>query len=173
MLALASKQPTKKNKISCGDSDCSAASLTEEQESIIAEAKAILASTLQATKVLGSSKAVKDFCSLELCSLEREAFGVLFLNTKNNLIKYEELFVGSISSCQVYPREIAKRALNHNASAVILAHNHPSGNTKPSPSDLNITKIIKSALSSLDIAVLDHIIVAPTSCTSFAEESIL
>ena len=101
-----------------------------------------------------------------------EGFGVMFLDNKHRLIEFEILFTGTIDSATIHPREIVKQALKHNAAAVILCHNHPSGITTPSTSDIMITNKLKEALDLIDTRVLDHIIVGD-GCTSFAERGLI
>lgn len=119
---------------------------------------------------LATPAAVKDYLILGLGSLPHEVFCVLFLNAKHSLIASEELFRGTLTQTSVYPREIVKRALAHNAAAVILAHNHPSGVAEPSPSDRMLTDAVKSALGLVDVRVLDHFVVAGRNAMSFAEQ---
>lgn len=109
-------------------------------------------------KVEGANDAVQ-FCELRMASAEREEFMVMYLNSQHGLIKDIVEFKGTINSAAVYPREIAKRCLELNAAAVILCHNHPSGETSPSDADIHITEQIAKALALFDINVLDHIIV--------------
>jgi DNA repair protein RadC len=97
-----------------------------------------------------------------------EVFSVMFLNSKNELLGFKELFTGSINSAQVYPRTVAKEALTHNAAAVILCHNHPSGDCNPSGADIDLTHELKKVLKLIDVKVLDHIIVSPTESHSMA-----
>jgi DNA repair protein RadC len=118
-------------------------------------------------------KLVRQFCQLHIGTREYEVFGVLMLDNKHLLIRFIEMFRGTIDSASVYPREIAKEALYLNAAAVILVHNHPSGNVEPSTADRAITAKIKAALSLLDIRVLDHIIVSGQDSYSFAEAGLL
>ncbi|TKV13906.1 DNA repair protein RadC [Citrobacter sp. wls619] len=117
-----------------------------------------------------SPSSVADYLRLQLWEQDREHFLVLFLDNQNRLIAAEKLFSGSLSSVEVHPRVIARKALLLNANSIILAHNHPSGEVYPSKPDLLITQRIKMALSLLDIRVLDHIIIsAGTEYWSFAE----
>ena len=97
----------------------------------------------------------------------------MFLDNQNGLIEYVELFRGTIDGASVYPREVAKEALSRNAAAIILAHNHPSGVAEPSQADQRITSRLKSALLTLDIRLLDHIIIGSNSTVSFAERGLL
>ncbi len=105
------------------------------------------------------ASAAMNFCELRMAGKEREEFMVMYLNSQHQLIEDRIEFVGTIDSAAVYPREIAKRCLEVNAAAVILCHNHPSGNLEPSQADIRLTGEIKSALALLDIRLLDHIIV--------------
>lgn len=120
-----------------------------------------------------STQAARDWLKLKMAGLEREEFMVLYLNQQNQLIAYETLFAGSISSTEVHPREVVKRALYFNAAAVILAHNHPSGDTTPSQADKTITQRLVQALQLVDIRVPDHLIVGGTQILSFAEHGLL
>lgn len=108
-----------------------------------------------------------------LNTLEQEVFGCLFLDNRNRIITYLELFKGSIASATIHPREVVREALRFNAAAVIFAHNHPSGESTPSVADRNITARLKSALNLIDVRVIDHIIVGFEGCTSLAEEGVL
>ncbi|WP_417511769.1 RadC family protein [Methylophaga sp.] len=98
-----------------------------------------------------------------------EVFACLYLDNQHRFLQFDELFRGTIDGASVYPREVVKSALQHNAAAVILAHNHPSGIAEPSQADINITKRIQSALDLVDIRVLDHIIVGDADVTSLAQ----
>ncbi|MBU5685432.1 DNA repair protein RadC [Citrobacter sp. S44_ASV_140] len=120
-----------------------------------------------------STQAARDWLKLKMAGLEREEFMVLYLNQQNQLIAHEILFAGSISSTEVHPREVVKRALYFNAAAVILAHNHPSGDTTPSQADKTITQRLVQALQLIDIRVPDHLIVSGTQILSFAEHGLL
>ena len=104
---------------------------------------------------------------------ERQVFACLFLDNRNQLIHYEELFFGTIDGASVHPREVVKAALHHNAAAVILAHNHPSGVADPSDADRCITSRIKSALTLVGVRVLDHFIVGEGQPVSFAEKGLI
>ncbi|MEB2400808.1 MAG: DNA repair protein RadC [Alcaligenaceae bacterium] len=116
---------------------------------------------------------VKEYLRNKLAGFEHEVFAVLFLDTRHRLIEYRELFHGTIDSASVYPREVVKEALRLNASAVILAHNHPSGNPEPSQADRVLTQRLKDALAIVEVRSLDHIIVAGTETVSFAERGVL
>jgi DNA repair protein RadC len=117
---------------------------------------------------------VRAFLMLHLAELEHEAFVVLFLNAQNRFVAYQELFRGTLTQTSVYPREVVKAALRLNAGAVIFAHNHPSGLSEPSRADEVLTGSLKSALSVVDVKVLDHFIVAGRGePLSFAERGLL
>ncbi|SET71371.1 RadC family protein [Thalassotalea agarivorans] len=144
-----------------------------EQE-LIEEAKNILYKRmLNEGKELDSPKAVRDYLHLALGEEEREVFAVIFLNNRHQVIEFEKMFFGTIDSSAVYPREIAKAALKHNSAALIIAHNHPSGDMTPSNADKQITTRIVDAMGLLDIRVLDHFIVGNDSPYSFAEHGLL
>lgn len=116
---------------------------------------------------------VKNYLRLKLEKKKKEVFLVLFLDNKHRLISAETMFSGTVDSCSVYPREVMKRALKVNASALIFAHNHPSGIAEPSMSDRIITKRLKDGLSLIDIRVLDHFIVGENEIVSFAERGLM
>ena len=120
-----------------------------------------------------STQAARDWLKLKMAGLEREEFMVLYLNQQNQLITHEILFAGSISSTEVHPREVVKRALYFNAAAVLFAHNHPSGDTTPSQADKAVTQRLVQALQLVDIRVPDHLIVGGTQILSFAEHGVL
>ncbi len=115
----------------------------------------------------------RNFLMSELSGRDYEVFGCLFLDNKNRVIKFEELFYGTIDGASVYPREVLKRTLQHNAAALILAHNHPSGMAEPSPADITITKRLMEALSLIDVRVLDHFVVGDGYCVSLAEKGLV
>jgi len=146
--------------------------ITENE--IIRSAKVLLKKRLtNDNDFFTSPDTVKDFLMLEYSEKEHECFVVLFLNNQHKLIKAVEMFTGTIDSASVYPREIVKAALQLNAAAVILSHNHPSGITEPSQPDKGITTKIKNALDLIDIRILDHIIVGAVDTFSFAEGGLL
>jgi len=143
-------------------------------QQIINKALSILEERLKYCKgvFMSDPNVVKDYLKLKLAESPREIFAVLFLDAQHRLIKYSELFTGTISSATVYPREVVKEVLDCNAASVIFSHNHPSGNPEPSQGDRQITNKLKSALSLIDVSVLDHIVIGET-CTSFAEQGLL
>lgn len=117
---------------------------------------------------------VRDWLRLKLATRQNEVFMALWLDSQNQLLKAEELFCGTLTQTSVYPREVVKSALSHNAAAVILAHNHPSGVAEPSQADQSLTQVLKNALAMVDVKVLDHFIVAGnTTPISFAERGLL
>ena len=122
---------------------------------------------------LNSPQAVRDYLRLQLGSREYEVFVVVFLDTQNRVVAIEELFRGSLKETSVYPREVVKRALAHNAAALIFAHNHPSGVAEPSRADEAITQALKQALALVDVRVLDHFIVAAGGGVSLAERGLI
>ncbi|MBA3477806.1 MAG: DNA repair protein RadC [Lautropia sp.] len=124
---------------------------------------------LESKALLGRPQAVKDYLCLLLQGRAQEVFVVLFLDSQNRLILADELFHGTLNQTAVYPREVVRRALEINAAAVILAHNHPSGVAEPSQADRILTDTLRAALRHLDMPVLDHIIVAGQTSYSFAE----
>jgi DNA repair protein RadC len=151
------------------DSGCVPAS----DDDVIAAALRILSRRVAVTHVLSSPRTVRDYLALRFAGLEHEVFACLHLNSRNRLIACEELFYGTIDGASVHPREVVKRALAHNAAAVILAHNHPSGVAEPSRADELITQRLKEALALVDIRVLDHLVIGGGSVESFAERGLL
>lgn len=141
---------------------------------VFALAGRAFARQLEKKDLLGSPSAVRDYLRLKLGSLPYEVFIVLMLDTQNRLIDACELFRGTLSQTAVYPREVARMALEKNAASVILAHNHPSGIAEPSNADISLTQQLKSALALIDIRVLDHFIVAGTAHPiSLAEKGLI
>jgi DNA repair protein RadC len=136
-------------------------------------ARRALAEQLKAREVFSSPGAVKQYLQLQLAGREHEVFAVLFLDAQNRLIAMEELFRGTLTQTSVYPREVVLHALQHQAAAVVLAHNHPSGTVQPSRADEALTQTLKAALALVDVRVLDHVIVAPGDALSMAEKGLL
>ena len=136
-------------------------------------ARRALKEEISSRDALSSPRAVRDYLRLALAGREQEAFLVLLLDAQHRVIASEELFRGTLTQTSVYPREVVKCALKHNAAAVIFAHNHPSGVAEPSHADEILTRTLKSALLLVDIQVLDHFIVAGTRTMSFAERGLL
>lgn len=128
-----------------------------------------LGEILQRGSVLGNPNDTCRFLSAHLRDLPHEVFACLFLDNRHRVIRFDELFQGTINGASVHPREVVRRALTHNAAAVILAHNHPSGVAEPSQADLALTARLKNALALIDVVVLDHIIVGDGETVSLAE----
>lgn len=116
---------------------------------------------------------VKCYLRFKLGAEQREHFGVMFLDAQHRLIAFEVLFSGTLTQTSVYPREVVKRALQLNAAAIILAHNHPSGVAEPSRADEMLTKNLKDACWMVGVNTLDHIVVSNTSTVSFAERGLI
>lgn len=140
---------------------------------ILEAAAAILEDRVRSGEVMGCPDQVKSLIQLKLGVEEREHFGVLFLDTKHRMISFEIMFSGTLSQTSVYPREVARRALALNAAAVILAHNHPSGDTEASFADQALTKRLVEACQLVDVRVVDHVIVSPSETYSFAEKGLI
>ena len=137
-------------------------------------ARRALSAEMNGRDLMSSPTVVRDWLKLKLGGLGYEVFGALWLDSKNRLIAWEELFKGTLSQTSVYPREVVKRALAHNAAAVLLCHNHPSGVAEPSQADELLTQNLKQALALVDVRVLDHFIVAGSAKPlSFAERGLL
>lgn len=135
--------------------------------------KALEESAVYRIEAISSPGAVRAHLRLRFADLEHEEFHALWLDAQNRLISADLLFTGTLTQTSVYPREVVKAALAHNAGAVILAHNHPSGMAEPSVEDKMLTGSLKAALSVVDVKVLDHIIVAGNDTLSFAEWGLL
>ena len=138
-------------------------------QAVMELAQRALAEQLQAGKLLSSPDTVRQYLRCALGRQQHESFVVLFLDVKNRLLASEEMFRGTLTHTSVYPREVVKAALSHNAASVLLAHNHPSGSPEPSEADLLLTRALTQALALVDVRVLDHFVVAGTRVHSFAE----
>ena len=136
-------------------------------------ARRALREGLSSRDALASPQAVRDYLRLTLARRDHEVFLVLLLDAQHRVVTSEELFRGTLTQTSVYPREVVKCALKHNAAAVIFAHNHPSGVAEPSHADEILTRSLKAALALVDVQVLDHFIVAGTRTMSFAERGLL
>ena len=136
-------------------------------------ARRAMAQQLQERTVFADPNAVKHYVQLHLATRKYEVFAVLFLDSQNKLLAMEELFRGTLTQTSVYPREVVIRALHHQAAAVVLAHNHPSGTVQPSRADEALTQTLKAALALVDVRVLDHIIVGHGQALSMAEKGLL
>ncbi|MDD5300548.1 MAG: DNA repair protein RadC [Gallionella sp.] len=142
-------------------------------QAVLEMSQRALKEEMQRGDALNSPGAVRDYLQLLLGGRQQEVFLVLFLDTQHRVIASEELFHGTLGQTSVYPREVVKRALAHNAAAVILAHNHPSGVAEPSQSDQHLTAALKQALGLVDVRVLDHFVVAAGQVLSFAEKGLI
>lgn len=127
---------------------------------------------LKAEKIESPSDTTR-FLQNKLALVEYEVFSCVFLDNKHQVIAFEELFRGTIDRAAIYPREVVKRCLHHNAAALILSHNHPSGVPEPSRSDVQITEKLQSALALIDVRVLDHIVIGANQFVSMAERGLL
>ena len=128
---------------------------------------------LKSRDILTSSAATRDYLRARFKNCESEVFSCLFLNNQHHVMELEELFRGTIDGEAVYPREVVKRALYHNAAAVIFAHNHPSGIAEPSAADIAITRKLKTAMQTIEVRVLDHLVIGAGEVISFAERGLL
>lgn len=128
-----------------------------------------LAAELTCGELMRDPVAAQQFFKQRLRSRPNEVFAVMFLNSRNRKVAYEELFTGTIDAATVYPREVVRRALVHNAAAVIISHNHPSGSAEPSLADREITQHLQKALDLVDIRLLDHVVVGEGTPVSMAE----
>jgi len=125
------------------------------------------------TKMQRGERFVSHYLRLKLAGYEHEVFAILMLDNQHRLMAYSEMFRGTIDSASIHPREIVKEVLAHNAGALIMAHNHPSGHPEPSAADRQITQRLKDALALVEVRVLDHIVVGGLHTVSFAEEGLI
>lgn len=132
-----------------------------------------LRETMHHRQAIHHSKDAENFIIASLRDYQQEVFAALFLDSKHRVIQFESLFYGTVNTAPVYPREVVKRALFHNAAAIIVAHNHPSGIAEPSESDKEITLFLKKALALIDIKLLDHLIVGDTIAISLADRGLI
>src|ERR1700723_1212515 len=144
-----------------------------ELQASVEIARRQMSETLRTGPSLASPRATRDYLSARLRDLEHEIFCCLYLDKRHRLIKFEELFRGTLDGASVHPREIVKLALQRNAAAVIIAHNHPSGVAEPSQADEFITQRVKEALALVDIRLLDHIIIGDGATVSLAERGLV
>lgn len=139
----------------------------------LALAQELLVEELTSRSVLDSPRAVVDFLKLHFAGQPHESFAVMYLDARNALIAFEELFRGTLTQTSVYPREVMRRCLHHEAAALIISHNHPSGSVEPSQADQLLTKTLATALAMMDVRVVDHVIVAGANSLSFAQRGLL
>ena len=138
-------------------------------QAVMEMARRHLAEILPERDALNDPRAARDYLKSRLRDLPHEVFAILFLDSRHRVIAFEELSRGSLEGAAVYPREVLKAALRHNAAAVILAHNHPSGVSDPSAADRTLTAQLKAALGVVDVRVLDHLVIGEGAPASFAE----
>ncbi len=144
-----------------------------ELVAVLELARRAMAQQLRERTVFETPDAVKHYLQLHLAGKPHEVFSVLFLDVQNRLLAMEELFRGTLTQTSVYPREIVLRALHHQAAAVVLAHNHPSGSVQPSRADEALTQTLRAALALVDVRVLDHVIVGAGEALSMAERGFM
>lgn len=144
----------------------------QSETEVLEAAAGFIKERFKRSETFTSALDAQNFLNLRLGYQEREVFAVLFLDSQHRLIEYQELFFGTIDAAAVYPREVIKAALDHNAAAVIFSHNHPSGVSQPSQADIAITEKLKKALDLIDVRTLDHIIIGEDTF-SFAESGYL
>lgn len=142
-------------------------------QAVLEMARRALAEELKNGDAMNSPKSVRDYLRLSLEGKKHEIFVGIFLDAQNRAIAAEELFNGTLTQTSVYPREVVKRALHHNAAAMIFAHNHPSGVAEPSQADEILTQSLKQALALVDVKVLDHFIIGGGTAMSFAERGLI
>jgi DNA repair protein RadC len=136
-------------------------------------ARRAMAEQLRAREVLDTPEALSHYLQLHLAHRGHEVFAVLFLDAQHRMIALEEMFRGTLAETSVYPREVLVRALHHQAAAVVLAHNHPTGLVRPSRADEALTRGLRAALGLVDVRVLDHVIVGPGQALSMAQQGLM
>ena len=144
-----------------------------ELVAVLELARRAMAQQLKERTVFATPDAVKNYLQLHLSARNHEVFAVLFLDVQNRMLALEELFRGTVTQTSVYPREVVLRALHHQATAVVLAHNHPSGSVQPSRADEALTGTLKAALALVDVRVLDHVIVGTGETLSMAQRGLM
>lgn len=149
------------------------ASAEELRPPCVAEALAWLESRFHRGPPLSSPQAVRDWLRLRYGGHPVEVFGALFLDQQHRLIEFRELFHGTLTQTSVFPREVLRAALGLNAAAMVLFHNHPSGDPEPSRSDEHLTQTLKTTLALVDVRVIDHFVVGAAGSVSFAERGLL
>jgi DNA repair protein RadC len=142
-------------------------------DAVIAQALKCLEGRLPYGDALANPRDAKNYLRLQLAPEINEVFAVLFLSSKHRVLAFEKLFFGTINAAMIHPRVVAQRALANNAAAVICAHNHPSGNAEPSKADIEITRVLKTALELFDVHLLDHLVVTAYETQSLAECGLL
>ncbi|NBX61330.1 MAG: JAB domain-containing protein [Betaproteobacteria bacterium] len=138
---------------------------------VLEMSRRVLLQKMRKRDVMNNPETVKQFLQLQMGAYPQEVFAVVFMDAQYRLLSFQEMFKGTLNQTSVYPREVVKLALDQGAAAVILAHNHPSGDVRPSAADSTLTRTLQTALSMVDVKVLDHIIVGPGIHWSMAERS--
>ena len=154
--------------VTSNDAQAAERAAKQAEDCIVAQAVEILERRLERGVALTDPNIAGQFCAAKIRHYEREVFGVLFLDNRHRMVAFEILFYGTIDGAEVYPREVARAALRHNAAAVIVTHNHPSGSTEPSAADRAVTLRLRDALAMLEIRLLDHFIIGDGPATSLA-----
>lgn len=147
--------------------------MTTGERLLIEQERRLLSATVRRGRTLTSPDEVRDFLLFTLALREQEVFGILLLDNRNRVLLWRELFYGTLNQTAVYPREVVKLALQHNAAAVILVHNHPSGHPEASDADVALTRQLKQAMALIDVRIPDHFIVAGDHTVSMAERGLL
>ncbi|EPZ5493874.1 TPA: DNA repair protein RadC [Citrobacter freundii] len=147
--------------------------MTTGERLLIEQARKLLSATVRRGRTLTSPDEVRDFLLFTLALREQEVFGVLLLDNRNRVLLWRELFYGTLNQTAVYPREVVKLALQHNAAAVILVHNHPSGHPEASEADIALSRRLQQAMALIDVRIPDHFIVAGDNTVSMAERGLL
>lgn len=147
--------------------------MTTGERLLIEQARKLLSATVRRGRTLTSPDEVRDFLLFTLALREQEVFGVLLLDNRNRVLLWRELFYGTLNQTAVYPREVVKLALQHNAAAVILVHNHPSGHPEASDADIALTRRLQQAMALIDVRIPDHFIVAGDHTVSMAERGLV
>ncbi|MXS84588.1 JAB domain-containing protein [Nitrosomonas sp. HPC101] len=142
-------------------------------QAVMEMARRALAEELKSGDIMNSPQSVRSYLRLSLSGRPHEVFVGIFLDARHRTIVTEELFNGTLTQASVYPREVVKRALYHNAAAMIFAHNHPSGIAEPSKADETLTQSLKQALALVDVKVLDHFVIGGSEVVSFAERGLI
>lgn len=142
-------------------------------QAVLELARRYMSEKLAETDALTNSDLTRDYLRARMRDYQHEVFACLYLDNQHRVMAMEELFQGTIDGAAVYPREVVKRCLHNNAAAVIFAHNHPSGLAEPSHADIAITNRLKTALNTIDVRVLDHVVVGRADVVSFAERGLL
>jgi DNA repair protein RadC len=142
-------------------------------DQILSAARQAIEQKFQRGIACTSPAMIKEYLCAKLAAMDHEVFAVMLMDNQNCLIEYVEMFHGSINQAAVYPREVVKLALKHNAAAMIVSHNHPSGSAEPSEADKMMTQTLQKALALVDVRLLDHVIVAGGTTASFAQRGLL